>query len=248
MTYCVSSIADFTEMLEGEIGRMQYLGDSVAMLIIPVPHAVNSHFQVGSALLSVSSFLPWRDEDSRDVIGYLEYPAQRTVDDAFAQLRSSSVSVAELLALQQCLAGAHVEGKTERLNTMFGEMIVDRAKFAEATGLPFTAPMTRFTLFAHEVEERVAGESPRHALVALPGAPQDPLADLPGNNLDAIFPLLEERAQNGFETCASFNLSGLSDGWQLRRHPRFDELLGALRHGHGYIVQKSGECGLYMPY
>jgi hypothetical protein len=107
-----------------------------------------------------------------------------------------------------------------------------------------------YTVFVHEIVSAdesakrwvivLVREAPEDEQLVLIDPKQDPLSE-------AFFEELRERSQSQFETGLSWQVSGLSNGWQLRCHPRFEELLTLLRKGYGYRIDQI-HGGLLLPY
>lgn len=244
MAYCLSTADNVTAMIAAQIGHLQRDKQST-MLVVPF-RVLNTQDEIIKALDGVHGFLRRATSDPDDVVGHFNFAAVRTVCDALRDLESSGTYVHELVAMAESLAPTHIEGKTVRLSTMFGPAIVDKAKFAEKSGLPLEAGASVFTVFLYRVADLIERGLQRWVIVAVrQSIPQS--QPLPNDNLDAIFSKLEERGKNGFETYATFTVTGIADGWQLKEHRRFTELIGAIRPNYGYVITKTGD-GLTIPY
>lgn len=168
-------------------------------------------------------------------LGTLRVNADYTVSDALRALDFTCgyFHHDEKRAALDSTAASHIRGVTEFIDLRGRGLIVDKAAFAQKTGLPLTSPRSdEFTVFLHKVAELARPENRQHrsVLVFIRGQQPSEIQMPAENALDHCWPLLESRAQSDFDTKLSpIRVPDIADGWQLRAHPAFSKLLGILR-------------------
>ena len=262
MAFIVRDTDQMAEMLQHYISRLQRVGDSGQMLILPIIVASKPD-EALKMLAGVEQFSELEPSDpcTDGALGVLRFPSEPTVHDAIRELEGSGMKSVHYLmkAIEAALPtttpeevaaarAALVAGTATVVNMgPMGKLPIDRAKFAEVVGLPLKGSSLReyrVALYPAKDSTGGNGSSERLILVATVGNPDGsgPTDDL----LSPYFPRIENRGS--FDNYTSFKVPGLKDGWQLRGQAKFVEMISKLRQGYGFVVRKLGDDGLSIEY
>lgn len=246
MAIIINNEADLISFIEMAIEEAR----SSQNELIAVPLRVDSLEEANEVMLKVKGFKPRQSasELPPDAVGQVLLNKARTVDDALDELESRCmVSVSCLDAAVESRAAEHVEGKTRRVETMFGGLIVDLARFGELSKLPVKCEEAIiYSAFLRQVEDHAYGYA-KTMLVMVRGTAEKITVganECSVGEIDAVITHLKARARSIFENWESYGVTGMQSGWDLFCHARFDEILACWRSGYFYSVFRVKEGGI----
>lgn len=245
MAYIIRSNEDMVGMLKRAIADAQQTKPQ--MLIVPVVMPEDPA-QVAALLLDIPQYSPRRSDQDlpANAVGTLTLGGERTVDDVLdEQENHSMVDVRDALAMFECSTDVHVPGKTRVVDAMFGQLIVDLAKYARLLGLPTAATSNNtYTVFVLQ-SPRPSGQGVQTVFVAVSGA-QD-ISGGDGREDGALEPLLarlEARRGAGFDFASKpFFTRQFANGWQVFNNKQFLPMLGGYRSGYYFRVSYDSDRG-----
>lgn len=233
MTQIIENNVQFGKHLALWIGRMQRLGDSFQMLIVPVNHTAN--FQsIAPVLEALPSYLPPAQKGSVEYnAGFFALNRRYNVADAIAEIHAGNITFEARSAALNNIAELD-ETDTFEMNTSDCPFPIDRKAFARALGLPLECGPYR-TYQLHFITDTIRGQ--QFLIITR--------IDQSLERVGLTAPLLSESERELFISNAegqerqSYNIKikGVENGRELLSHTDFQSILSYVSTDYPHIAE-----------